>query len=346
MALVHFLNVNKSGDGKFNPFPHWPRQRPTQFAEGQCSIIEHDSGRVTVIDICNAHRPRTVGTRRYLRLGDRIRPAVNPIDYLIARGIRSVHRFILTHPHLDHMDGIEALFETHTPEYFWDLEVSAPEPQFGRWGIYGKADWKFYLALREMRAKSKSSRLIMAATRGEAMEQREWDFLTEDGLSFLIPSSKALSSVDSRQDLNAQSPPILFRAGRRKVLFGGDLPGSFWGSVVAEYSDELSNVDVLVAPHHGQFEDFSEDLFRVANPIVTVLGNCGRSMPTWSKLQLMGRYWVVSNIVGSWTFDTNLSQVQVEGLSYEGNGRGFRGSLTCPMSDGSNAIGFRHVTGR
>jgi len=40
MALIHFLNVK----------------------QGDCSIIEHNSGRVTVIDVCNA-REDTLDTQ-------------------------------------------------------------------------------------------------------------------------------------------------------------------------------------------------------------------------------------------------------------------------------------------
>ena len=45
MAVVHFLNVG----------------------EGDCSIIHHDTGNVTVIDICNAHRLIKSATPNSLR---------------------------------------------------------------------------------------------------------------------------------------------------------------------------------------------------------------------------------------------------------------------------------------
>jgi len=35
---------------------------------------------------------------------------VNPIEYLRDRGISEVFRFILTHPEMDHMDGIKDFF--------------------------------------------------------------------------------------------------------------------------------------------------------------------------------------------------------------------------------------------
>ena len=69
MATIHFLNVN----------------------EGDCSIIEHDSDRITVIDVCNATIPISVESSRraYIsasvsatlgNFGQKYHP-VNPIEY-------------------------------------------------------------------------------------------------------------------------------------------------------------------------------------------------------------------------------------------------------------------------
>ena len=96
MRRVHFLNV-KNGD---------------------CSIIQHSSGRVTVIDVCNA-RPTNVYAEALLKGAAALDPGklgnfnqkkypVNPISYMRDRGITSVFRFVLTHPDMDHLDGIEA----------------------------------------------------------------------------------------------------------------------------------------------------------------------------------------------------------------------------------------------
>ena len=98
MPTVHFLNVG----------------------EGDCSIIQHGSGRVSVIDICNGktalqrlvdEAAAVSGIGKYAARGGgnygmKNRPT-DPVAYLRNLGVSSVFRFILTHPDMDHLDGFE-----------------------------------------------------------------------------------------------------------------------------------------------------------------------------------------------------------------------------------------------
>lgn len=114
MALIHFLNVK----------------------QGDCSIIQHNSSRVTVIDVCNA-KEDTYQTRieeavrasfaKAAVLGNFNQKAypVNPIIYMKDHGIDNVWRFILTHPDMDHMDGIKPFWDTFSPSNFWDTDNTA-----------------------------------------------------------------------------------------------------------------------------------------------------------------------------------------------------------------------------
>src|SRR6266851_4124315 len=64
-------------------------------------------------------------------------------------GINRIFRFILTHPDMDHMDGIKALFEALSPYNFWDTE-NEEEKQFDEsFGRYDEDDWLFYKELRD-----------------------------------------------------------------------------------------------------------------------------------------------------------------------------------------------------
>ena len=87
MSVIHFLNVN----------------------EGDCNIIQHGSGRVTVIDVCNGNAENeTILENANHRQKEY---PVNPINYIASLGITSIFRFIQTHPDMDHMDGIKKLFD-------------------------------------------------------------------------------------------------------------------------------------------------------------------------------------------------------------------------------------------
>ena len=106
MATFHFLNVR----------------------EGDCSFIQHNSGHVSVIDVCNAQTVDVVEDRRLMLMAkaergiagnfQQKRYPVNPISYMDNHGISSVFRYIQTHPDMDHMDGIKVLFGEFNPINF------------------------------------------------------------------------------------------------------------------------------------------------------------------------------------------------------------------------------------
>jgi len=136
MGIFHFLNV----------------------IDGACSIIQHPSGHTTVVDVCNASvesiAERLVKEALVKALVDKEkaggnyaqkRNPVNPIEYLRGLGVASIFRFILTHPDMDHMDGIYALFEQFAPVNFWDTN-NAKEIEFGEGAPYREEDWLFYKA--------------------------------------------------------------------------------------------------------------------------------------------------------------------------------------------------------
>ena len=97
MGIVHFLNVK----------------------DGDCSIIQHLSGNVTMIDVCNASGD---DLSAYLVEQQRLAAEaaagsgnfnqkdypVDPILYMRERSINDIFRYIQSHPEMDHMDGIAA----------------------------------------------------------------------------------------------------------------------------------------------------------------------------------------------------------------------------------------------
>lgn len=120
MGVFHYLNVN----------------------DGDCSIIQHASGRVTVFDCSNArlHEPVSEalailkafdGISGQGNFNQKAYP-VNPIGYMHQHGINSIFRFILSHPEMDHMDGIKDLFAAFRPANFWDIRNNC-EKDFKGW---------------------------------------------------------------------------------------------------------------------------------------------------------------------------------------------------------------------
>ncbi len=100
MATIHYLNVK----------------------EGDCSVIQHNSGRITVIDVCNAKAPETEESKVAMSLAKAATRVpgnfqqknypVDPIAYLQSHNINGIFRYIQTHPDMDHMDGVKAFFSS------------------------------------------------------------------------------------------------------------------------------------------------------------------------------------------------------------------------------------------
>lgn len=108
MAKIHFLNVE----------------------EGDCSIIQHNNGHVTMIDICCGNvdtkemKPQLYPLSESLKgingnFNQKSYPT-NPIEYLKEHQIKSIFRYIQTHPDMDHMDGLYNLVNTVPIQNFWD----------------------------------------------------------------------------------------------------------------------------------------------------------------------------------------------------------------------------------
>ena len=149
MPTIHFLNVK----------------------EGDCSVIQHSSSRVSVIDVCNAKPSYSVESKSEMAFArsatggvggnfNQKAHSVNPVAYLKEHAIGSMFRFILTHPDMDHMDGIKALFDEFPPTAFWDTN-NKKKMDSSSWSAspYNQADWELYKNLRDTSPESNPKRI-------------------------------------------------------------------------------------------------------------------------------------------------------------------------------------------
>jgi competence protein ComEC len=149
MATLHFLNVG----------------------HGDCTWLKHGDGKNTVVDVCNGRAILTksdvVEYLRQLTEQEALRKGlkgnfrqkdypVNPIQYLKDFGETSVFRFILTHPDMDHMDGLQEFFREFSPANFWDTDNKKQIEEFDE-SRYAPTDWRFYKTLRASRSRTLSA---------------------------------------------------------------------------------------------------------------------------------------------------------------------------------------------
>ena len=207
MAIIHFLNV-KNGD---------------------CTLIQHSSGRNTLIDISNGNDINEF-YKAESALEENLSPKgnfkqklypVNPIKYLQDLKINQIFRFILTHPDMDHMDGIRNLFNTFKVTNFWDTKNNKVIEAFSNNGSYKKEDWEFYQEIRNSDLKCTVLHLL-SGSKNRFFNENYNGQGNGDGLYILAPTTDLIQEANNTKDYNDCSYVILYNKNGKKIIFAGD----------------------------------------------------------------------------------------------------------------------------
>jgi competence protein ComEC len=268
MDRIHFLNV----------------------LEGDCNIIQHDSGRVTVIDVSNADNnidtpaekaKKASEERKQMRNRTQVpsgkkdygqkKDPDNPIDYLKNNlKISGVFRFIITHPDMDHLDGVKDFVEEFKPGNIWDTdndkEIDFSENSGN--GGYNSEDWEYY---KDIRDRKPANRRVYYADNKNS-------YYTEDNIKILCPTPEIVKEANAAGEYNDLSYVLLFTPPKKngetwKILFAGDSDDTSWNYILEKHKELVENVDVLFAPHHGRDSGRSYDFLKTLKPKITLFGN-------------------------------------------------------------------------
>lgn len=301
MSRFHFLNV-KNGD---------------------CSIIEHGSGHVSVIDICNARldekeqalnvlesailsiesKELADATSARKNYGQKSKP-VNPIEYLREHGLTDIFRLAITHPDMDHMDGLVDLFEYCTPTNYYDTN-NTKEMNNG-WGgsPYREKDWLLYKSLRDNPSESDPKCLRIYSGDDGVYRTRDWNGNSPgDAFYTLSPTPNLVDEANEADEYNDASYVFLYHSSSGKIVLAGDSHDKTWEHILANHSDLVSNIDLLIAPHHGRKSSRSYEFLDVLKPKMTFFGNALSKDLAYSAWRSRNLSYITNNMAGSMIVD-------------------------------------------
>jgi competence protein ComEC len=235
MLKVHFLYVGK----------------------GNCTIIEHPTERISMIDIND-----------FFKSSDD-KDLTDPVKYFQTEfSDKGIFRFVLTHPDLDHMSGLNDLANAVSITNFWDTNNNKTIDE-DSWedSPYDKSDWDKYQKLRKSTENPKCLCLY---------RDGKGDYWTEDGISILSPTPELVDVSNKAPETDSQkyhhlSYVLMLEYKEKRILFGGDASIDVWDDILESCGSASLKADVFFAPHHGSPNNVNKEVFKKISPDYVVI---------------------------------------------------------------------------
>ncbi len=173
---------------------------------------------------------------------------------------------------MDHMDGMKSLFDSFSILNFWDTANTKVIDPNSSWGKYKKEDWEFYQEIR----KSDSDPKVLynyAGAHAKFYNEDEDGNAGADGLYILAPTKGLVDAANKSGDYNDCSYVILYKTNNKKIVFAGDSAENTWDYILQNHKDDVTDIDILLAPHHGRKTGGNSNYLDVLKPKLTLFGN-------------------------------------------------------------------------
>ena len=184
----------------------------------------------------------------------------DPVDYYSRKfNNQSLFRFILTHPDMDHLSGLNEFSKKVPITNFWDTDNNKSfSDEDWEGSPYDKNDWDKYQALRKSQTDPKSLQLHRDDT-----AECCW---TQDGITILSPSPSLVRLANESEEYNHLSYVLRIEYAGVKVILGGDASKEAWDEIYKHYKNDFLKADILLAPHHGSSKNIHKDAFNAIAP--------------------------------------------------------------------------------
>jgi beta-lactamase superfamily II metal-dependent hydrolase len=264
---------------------------------GDCTIIEHASGNITMIDINNGDDidstsaveiaeetaspfdnimlplAEATATKRASILataGYDVR-LTNPVQFLADnfRG-RPLFRYIQSHPDLDHMRGLTALRGVGISIWnFWDTHHEK-ETEF--FTDADESDWGVYEDLQAGNWNGSKPTVLRLSrnAKGQFYNQSSDGVDGGDGIHILAPTPELTKAATESGNSNNLSYVLWIQYQGIKVVLGGDAEEAVWQDLFEHYGSNLK-CHVLKASHHGRDSGYHQDAVKAMSPDYTIV---------------------------------------------------------------------------
>lgn len=201
-----------------------------------CTFFAVDKGHMVLVQFSNGFN-MLVDCRRSAD-----RPS--PLQYLKSK-VRSLNLVVITHPHQDHLTGLQEVGEWFEPRTLWhNGRYFKPDPVYD--------DWSYYERLRNGRV---SYCTPVRVKRG--------DRVTIGDSTVFVAAPTVPELQGTADDENNNGIILAITTGNAKVVLTGDTEKEQWNAIDLS---PLADASVFLASHHGREDGFSPRALSVIKP--------------------------------------------------------------------------------
>ncbi len=115
-----------------------------------------------------------------------------------------------------------------------------------------------------------------------------------------------VEEANKSKNYNDCSYVILYRTGNnKKIIFAGDSENKTWDYILENYEEDIKDVDILIAPHHGRKTGGNDEYLDVLNPKLTLFGNAKSEYLDYSSWNNRNLKYITNNQAGCIIINTN-----------------------------------------
>lgn len=216
---------------------------------GFCALIKSPTGRTLLIDCDKASYFSPI---KYI--------VENELTDCVDEGTFYFSKFILTHPHGDHLEDIERLMDYPPSIIFRQSDYTCNE-------------------VKESNSESGSEKIDIYSDWQETYNQPaceiDWGFHIYHK-AYLNPSET--KNLDESKAINNSSIPIVISYQgteySKKFLFGGDLEKEGWLELLkrSSFRETIKDTDFFITSHHGHSSGYCKEIFEnMGKPILNIV---------------------------------------------------------------------------
>ena len=195
----------------------------------------------------------------------------DPISWFRTRYGTSMHRFILSHPDMDHLSGIRRLLSDQREievSNFWDYDHTRKREEADFPTAAGWLDWQWYMGLHNNRQWEG----VVWPKRIQPLRADTGNYWTDDTIEILSPTETLIGDGNDCDEFNNASYVIRVGHGpTSRLLAPGDAEDKAWNDMIEAGVPLRANV--LIAAHHGRNSGYHEDALDLIRPEVVIISS-------------------------------------------------------------------------